>query len=209
MTLEAELARGLDALQLPLVDAIQHKLLDYVALVQKWNRVYNLTAVRDPERMLTHHVLDSLAVVPHLAGSRIVDVGSGAGLPGIPIAVALPQSRVTLLESNHKKSTFLNQAAIELGLKNIHVENSRAEAWRPQSFFDVVISRAFSELGEFIAAAAHLRAPDGVLMAMKGVYPYDELNQIPDGYRVQGVTPLSVPGLAAERHLVRIEAVKR
>jgi 16S rRNA (guanine527-N7)-methyltransferase len=209
MTLEAELARGLDALHLPLVHAIQHKLLDYVALVQKWNRVYNLTAVRDPERMLTHHVLDSLAVVPHLAGSRIVDVGSGAGLPGIPIAAAMPQSRVTLLESNHKKSTFLNQAAIELGLTNIDVENSRAEAWRPKNLFDVVISRAFSELGEFIAVAAHLRAADGVLVAMKGVYPYDELNQIPDGYRVQGVTPLSVPGLAAERHLVRIEAVKR
>ena len=206
MTLGAELARGLDALHLPLADAIQEKLLDYIALVAKWNRVYNLTAVRDPERMLTHHVLDSLAVVPHLAGRRIVDVGSGAGLPGIPIAAALPQSQVTLLESNHKKSTFLNQAAIELGLTNVHVENSRAEAWRPNSSFDIVICRAFSDIGEFIVAAAHLCAPDGQLVAMKGVYPYDELNQIPAGYRLQGVTPLSVPGLTAERHLVRIEA---
>jgi 16S rRNA (guanine527-N7)-methyltransferase len=209
MTLEAELARGLDALHLSLVHSIQNKLLDYIALLQKWNRVYNLTAVRDPERMLTHHVLDSLAVVPHLGGGRIVDVGSGAGLPGIPIAMALPQSHVTLLESNHKKSTFLNQTAIELGLANIHVENSRAEAWRPEKLFDIVISRAFSEVGEFIAAAAHLCAADGLLAAMKGVYPYEELNQLPEGYRLQGVTPLRVPGLAAERHLVRIEAVKR
>jgi len=209
MTLAAELARGLDALHLTLADAIQNKLLDYIALVQKWNRVYNLTAVRDPARMLTHHVLDSLAVVPHLGGGRILDVGSGAGLPGIPIAAALPKSQVILLESSHKKSTFLNQAAIELGLKNVNVENTRAEAWRPNDLFDIVISRAFSDLGEFIAVAAHLCAPEGVLVAMKGVYPYDELNQIPDGYRVHGVTPLVVPGLAAERHLVRIEAVRR
>jgi len=159
--------------------------------------------------MLTHHVLDSLAVVPHLGGGRILDVGSGAGLPGIPIAAALPKSQVILLESSHKKSTFLNQAAIELGLKNVNVENTRAEAWRPNDLFDIVISRAFSDLGEFIAVAAHLCAPEGVLVAMKGVYPYDELNQIPDGYRVHGVTPLVVPGLAAERHLVRIEAVRR
>jgi 16S rRNA (guanine527-N7)-methyltransferase len=209
MTLAAELARGLDALHLPLADAIQNKLLDYIALVQKWNRVHNLTAVRDPARMLTHHVLDSLAVVPHLAGARIVDVGSGAGLPGIPIAAALPASQVTLLESSHKKSTFLKQAVIELGLKNVTVQNTRAEAWRPQTLFDIVISRAFSDLGEFIALAAHLCASQGVLVAMKGVYPYDELNQLPDGYRVHGVTPLAVPGLTAERHLVRIEAVRR
>jgi 16S rRNA (guanine527-N7)-methyltransferase len=159
--------------------------------------------------MLTHHVLDSLAVVPHLAGRRIVDVGSGAGLPGIPIAAALPGSQVILLESSHKKSTFLSQAAIELGLKNVNVENTRAEAWRPRSLFDIVISRAFSDLGEFIAVAAHLCTPEGVLVAMKGVYPYDELNSIPEGYRVQAVTPLAVPGLVAERHLVRIESVRR
>jgi 16S rRNA (guanine527-N7)-methyltransferase len=209
MTLAAELARGLDALHLTVADAIQNKLLDYIALVQKWNRVFNLTAVRDPERMLTHHVLDSLAVVPHIAGGRFVDVGSGAGLPGIPIAAALPESKVTLLESSHKKSTFLKQAAIELGLANVDVENTRAEAWRPNTLFDIVISRGLSDLGEFIAVAAHLCAQEGVLVAMKGVYPYDELNQIPAGYRVHGVTPLSVPGLAAERHLVHIEAVKR
>ncbi|HEV7392504.1 MAG TPA: 16S rRNA (guanine(527)-N(7))-methyltransferase RsmG [Burkholderiales bacterium] len=208
MTVDAALASGLEALHLSAVDEVEDKLLVYIALVQKWNRVYNLTAIREPEKMLTHHVLDSLSVVPHLTGMRIVDVGSGAGLPGIPIALALPRSYVTLVESSHKKSTFLKQAVIELELKNVEVANARAEAWHPSPRFDIVISRAFSDLGEFVALAGHLCAEDGVLAAMKGVYPYDELNRVPAGYHVDEVKPLNVPGLEAERHLVMIRPVK-
>ncbi|MGZ5090570.1 MAG: 16S rRNA (guanine(527)-N(7))-methyltransferase RsmG [Burkholderiales bacterium] len=208
MTLDATLASGLDVLHLPALHRVEQKLLNYVALLRKWNSVYNLTAIREPAKMLTHHVLDSLSVVPHLTGERIVDVGSGAGLPGIPIALALPQSRLTLVESSHKKSTFLKQAVIELQLENVEVQNARAEAWQPSQRFDIVISRAFSDLGEFVALAGHLCAADGVLAAMKGVYPHDELNQIPPGYQVAEVKPLRVPGLEAERHLVLIHAVK-
>jgi 16S rRNA (guanine527-N7)-methyltransferase len=208
MTLEAELGRGLAVLDLSVAAEVERKLLDYVALVAKWNRVYNLTAVRGPERMLTHHVLDSLAVVPYVGGKSIVDVGSGAGLPGIPLALALPHLEVTLVESSAKKSAFLKQAVIELDLRNVAVENIRAEAWRPDRLFDVVISRAFSDLAEFLSIARHLCAANGVLAAMKGVYPHEELHQIPDAYRVHEIKALRVPGLMAERHLVVVRPVK-
>jgi len=203
MTAVAGLARGLDALHLTVAPEAEKKLLDYVALIHKWNRVYNLTAVRDPDRMLTHHVFDSLAVAPHVAGAqRILDVGSGAGLPGIPLALALPRAHFTLLESSRKKSAFLEQAAIELGLANVEVVNRRVEAWDAPLQFDVVISRAFSDLAEFVSLAARHCAPSGVLAAMKGVYPYEEINQLPADYQVSKVLPLSVPGLEGERHLV-------
>ena len=154
MTLDAALASGLDELHLPALQQVAHKLLNYVALLRKWNSVYNLTAIREPAKMLTHHVLDSLSVVPHLAGGWIVDVGSGAGLPGIPIALALPQSRLTLVESSHKKSAFLKQVVIDVELENVEVQNARAEAWQPSQRFDTVISRAFSDLGERSACRA-------------------------------------------------------
>lgn len=205
MNLAAKLARDLDALHLALTPEVQEKLLDYVALIEKWNRVYNLTAVREPEKMLSHHVLDSLAVAPHVVGSDIVDIGSGAGLPGIPLALACPQAHVSLVESNHKKSAFLRQAVIELSLSNADVETRRVEAWDTPRRFDFVVSRAFSDLAEFVSLAARLCAPGGVLAAMKGVYPYEELTQLPANYRVQRVVPLAVPGLRAERHLVLIQ----
>lgn len=203
--LEEDLARGLDALHLPLSGGTQRKLLDYLALIEKWNRVYNLTAVREPRQMLTQHVLDSLAVVPYVMSERLVDVGSGAGLPGIPLALALPRTHVTLVESNHKKSTFLNQALIELGLKNVDVVNARVEAWDTPIRFPVVISRALSDLAEFVRLAGRLCAKGGVLAAMKGVYPFEELAQLPDGYRLNRVIALAVPDVAAERHLVLVE----
>ncbi|HUP94314.1 MAG TPA: 16S rRNA (guanine(527)-N(7))-methyltransferase RsmG [Burkholderiales bacterium] len=203
--LEEALASGLDALHLPLDSEAQQKLLDYLALIEKWNRVYNLTAVREPRHMLTQHVLDSLAVAPHVAGRSLVDVGSGAGLPGIPLALALPRTHVTLVESSHKKSTFLNQALIELDLKNVEVVNARVESWDTPARFEVVISRALSDLAEFVRLAGHVCAKEGVLAAMKGVYPFDELAQLPDGYRLNKVIPLAVPGVAAERHLVLVE----
>jgi 16S rRNA (guanine527-N7)-methyltransferase len=202
MSVEDELAAGLNALDLRLPPEASAKLLKYLELIEKWNRVYNLTAVRRIEDMISHHVLDSLAVAPHLGGATLVDVGSGAGLPGIPLAIARPAMEITLLESNHKKSAFLNQAVIELELANVEVVNARAEAWQPQPF-DVVISRAFSEIGEFLALAGRLCAPNtGVLAAMKGVHPYEELSHVRLPYETTAVIPIEVPGLDAQRHLV-------
>ena len=206
MSLAAQLAHGLDTLKLSAVPEVQKQLLDYVSLIEKWNRVYNLTAVREPEKMLFHHVLDSLAVAPHVDGTFTLDVGSGAGLPGIPLALLNPHSSVTLLDSSHKKSAFLRQAVIELELANVEVVTSRVETWEAPRRFDVVISRAFSDLAEFVSLAGRLCADGGVLAAMKGVYPYDELAQLPAGYRMEKAISLAVPGLRAERHLVLIRA---
>jgi 16S rRNA (guanine527-N7)-methyltransferase len=210
MSLAEKLAQGAAEVRLALPEKTRQTLLDYLALIQKWNKVYNLTAIREPETMLSHHLLDSLAVVPHVAAAHtLIDVGSGAGLPGIPLALALPQLQVTLLESNHKKAAFLRQSAIELGLDRVEVVCERAEVWQPPSPFDVVISRAFSALPEFLAAAGQLCAKDGTIIAMKGVHPYEELAQIGGGYQLRNVLPLAVPGLAAERHLVFIQPVKQ
>jgi 16S rRNA (guanine527-N7)-methyltransferase len=205
MIVEHELASGLSALGLSASGELERKLLEYVALIAKWNKVYNLTAVRDPTEMVGLHVLDSLAVLPHIEGRTMLDVGSGAGLPGIPLAIAQPNLEVTLLDSNQKKTSFQQQAVIELGLSNARAVNARVESWEPPQLFDVVISRAFAEVGEFVAAAGRLCAPEGVLAAMKGVYPHDEIKAMPAAWRVRSVAPLHVPGVAAERHLVLIE----
>ncbi len=210
MSAQILLAGGLARLNLALSLEAQQKLLDYLALVQKWNKVYNLTAVRDADKMLTHHLLDSLAVVPHVANAKtILDVGSGAGLPGIPLALALPDVRVTLLDSNHKKTAFLNQAVIELKLSNVEVVCERVEKYQQKQIFNVVVSRAFSDLTEFVTLAGRLLAPDGTLLAMKGVHPFEELAQINEGksgFKLFDVAPLAVPGLDAERHLVFMKA---
>lgn len=198
---------GLAQLGLDLPQATQDKLRDYLALVQKWNKVYNLTAVRDEGKMLTHHLLDSLAVVPHVAGAAtILDVGSGAGLPGIPLALALPQTRVTLLDSNQKKTTFLRQAKMQLALANVEVVCERVEKYQSKQIFSVVLSRAFAELQEFAALAGHLVAPGGTLIAMKGADPTAEISRLKKGFVSTGVARLTVPGLDAERHLVFLKA---
>lgn len=208
MTAALELARGLDSLHLPVPSAsVEKKILDYVALLQKWNRVYNLTAIREAPAMITHHVLDSLAVLPYIEGTSVLDVGSGGGLPGIPLAIAAPALHVTLLESNHKKSAFLEQARIDLGLSNVDVACARSEAWTAPRAFDVVISRAFADLPEFITRAGHHCATDGVIAAMKGAYPYDELARLPGDYRVERVIDLRVAGMDAARHLVLVRRV--
>ncbi len=207
---QTTLADGLARLQLELPPETQQKLLDYVALVQKWNKVYNLTAVRETDKILTHHLLDSLAVVPHVANATtILDVGSGAGLPGIPLALALPQAQITLLDSNQKKTAFLHQALIELQLRNAGVVCERAEKYQSNQLFSVVVSRAFSDLAAFVAQAGRLVAAGGTLLAMKGVHPADEIAQLTGGeseFTLSGVTSLSVPGLDAERHLVFLKA---
>lgn len=209
MSLAGKLAQGVAELRLEIPAATQHKLLDYLALIQKWNQVYNLTAIRETEKMVSHHLLDCLAVVPHVRAHSIIDVGSGAGLPGIPLALALPQSRVTLLEANHKKATFLKQAVIELGLGNVEVVCERVEAWQSQERFEIVISRAFSDLPEFLAAAGRRCADSGTVAAMKGIYPDEEIAQLPPGFELCSVVPLTVPGLEAERHLVLMRPVRQ
>lgn len=204
MSTADQLKRGLIALGLTLEGDIQQCLLDYLALIEKWNRVHNLTAIREPEKMVSHHLLDSLAVAPHLHPRRLLDVGSGAGLPGIPLALANPDVHVTLLDSNHKKAAFLNQAVMELKLKNAEVCAERVESWHPEEKFDVIISRAFSDMGEFVRVTRHLLGAGGMLAAMKGLHPYEEIEKLPPDCKVLQVLPLAVPGLEGARHLVLI-----
>lgn len=202
MTPAATLAEGLTGLGLSLPDEASRRLLAYVELLMKWNRTYNLTAIREPERMVSHHLIDSLSVLPHLPGGSLVDVGSGGGLPGIPIAIAQPHRRVTLNDSNHKKGAFLQQAAIELGLANVEVHVGRAEEWRPAERFDGAISRAFAELADFLAACRHLVAPGGFFAAMKGLHPHEELAKAPAEVQCEAAIKLSVPFVDGDRHLV-------
>jgi len=198
MTPRAALDRGLGELALNLPGGVREQLMNYLALMSKWNRTYNLTAIREPLAMVSHHLLDSLAVLPHLpmpaSGAALADAGSGAGLPGIPLALARPDWRVTLAEASQKKAAFLRQAVIELSLANVEVHEGRVESWRPAQRFAVVVSRAFAELAEFIAACRHLVAPGGVLAAMKGVFPR--------AVKDCEIVALKVPLLDAERHLV-------
>lgn len=198
MTPRAALERGIDELALALPAGAAEQLLAYAELLTKWNRTYNLTAIRDPLEMVSRHLLDSLAVLPHLPmsdGAAIADVGSGAGLPGIPLAIARTEWRMTLNDSNQKKTAFLRQASIELGMRNVETYEGRVETWRPTTRFAVVISRAFADLAEFIAKCRHLAAPGGVLAAMKGAAPAAQ----EAGCRV---VELKVPLLDARRHLV-------
>lgn len=205
MTNQVRLAQGLETLSLPLDEKQQAQLLAYIDLLVKWNGTYNLTALRDEDKMLSHHVLDSLSVVPFVSGSlSLLDVGSGGGMPGIPCAIACPDLAVTLLDSNSKKTTFLRQAVIELGLKNVSVETCRVEELQGQKF-GCIISRAFSELSDFVNLTQTLLAKDGFWLAMKGVYPYDEIARLPAFASLQTVSSLNVPFVDAERHLVRLD----
>jgi len=203
--LDRRLEKGVAELGLSLGREGRSKLLQYLALLEKWNQVYNLTAIRGREKIVSGHLLDCLAVIPYLTGTRLLDIGSGAGFPGIPVAVARPDIQVVLLDSNHKKAAFLRQAVTELQLKNATVVCERVEAWRAAEKFDCIISRAFAEIAEFIALTKHLLAPGGVLAAMKGVYPFEEIERLPPDFRLRQVHAFAVPGLEAERHLVLIE----
>ena len=178
------------------------QLASYLDLLVKWNRVYNLTAIRDEAKLVSHHVLDSLAVVSHLPDGNMVDVGSGAGLPGIPIAISCPGRAVILLDSNHKKGAFLKQAIAELGLVTAQVVTERVEAYRPTELFKTVISRAFLDLADFVKLTGHLSAPDGVLIAMKGLRPDEEMARVPSSWKVEKTLRLEIPQLEASRHLV-------
>lgn len=212
MTVEQQLRAGIAALGLTLPDGAEAKLLAYLALLDKWNRVYNLTAVRDAERMVSHHLLDSLAAVPYFqSGSpdliRVLDVGSGGGLPGIPLAIVRPELQVTLIDSIAKKTAFLLQAKAELGLANLNVVTGRVEDFQPETGFEVITSRAFSDLKEFVMLTRHLLKPGGRWLAMKGLYPNEEITQLPSGVKVSADHALVVPGLDASRHLIILEPV--
>jgi 16S rRNA (guanine527-N7)-methyltransferase len=201
MNLAEELQHGIAQLGIALNVKTQNKLLDYLALLHKWNKVYNLTAIRDPQQMVSHHLLDSLAVIKHLWPGRWLDVGCGAGLPGVVLAIAQPDWRITMLDSNSKKTSFVQQAIIELELPNASVHCARAEEWQPAECFDGIISRAYAELGDFLRSTRHLIAEHGRWAAMKGS-PEQELAGIPGGCRVDRVIRLQVPGLHAARSLI-------
>ena len=206
MNLALGLADGLFKLGIAVPADAQARLIKYVSLIEKWNKVHNLTAIRDPEAMLAHHLLDSLAVLPHLGAARsLADIGSGAGLPGIPMAIANPDLAVTLLDSSHKRQAFQQQCKAELGLANVTAIHSRVEDFKAEPGFDIVISRAFSDLAEFVTAARHLCAPGGCLLAMKGLHPFEEIARLPSDVRLRSVTELHVPGLNATRHFLAIE----
>lgn len=201
---DSQLASGLAALGLNLPAAAQAKLLAYRDLLLKWNRTYNLTALRDPEQAISHHLLDSLAILPWVQAGSLLDVGSGGGLPGIPLAIARPDLRVTMVDAVQKKATFLQQAAIELELPNVRAVHARVEALPGQ--YGQITSRAFSDLAEFTRLTRHLLAPGGRWLAMKGVQPQDEIAALPKDIEIEAVEPLSVPGLDAERHLIILKA---
>lgn len=202
-TLRPGLAAGLDALGLPA--ALATPLLAYLALLARWNATYNLTAIRDPRDMVAKHLLDSLAMQPFVRDLRtLADLGTGPGLPGIPLAIATPGLLVTLVESNGKKARFLREAARQLGLGNVQVAESRIEAFRPGTPFDAITARALATLPLILELGGHLPGPGGRLLAMKGVVPDEEIAALPAGWRLAAVHPLRVPGLDAERHLVEV-----
>jgi 16S rRNA (guanine527-N7)-methyltransferase len=198
--LRQRLDAGLSALSIALDDSAIARLLDYVDLLERWNAAYNLTAVRDPAEMVTRHRLDSLAILPYVAGATLADLGSGAGLPGIPLAIAAPSRETLLVDSNGKKARFLREAVRRLDLKHVRVAEGRVED--VGGLFDCITARAFASLSDMLGWGGHLLAPHGVWLAMKGRVAGDELDAVPPDFRVEKIVTLNVPGLDAERHLV-------
>jgi len=200
---------GIAEMQLDVSPAQQEQLLDYLALMFKWNSVYNLTSLRDPMQMVTHHLLDSLAAVPAFAGAKnVLDVGAGGGLPGIVLAVARPDMKVSMIDTVHKKTAFLTQVKAQLGLSNVSVYTMKVQELEVSDKFDVITSRAFADLSDFVEWSSHLLAEQGSYIALKGVAPEDERQRLPAEWKVTKVEPLQVPRLGAERHLVFIEKVR-
>ncbi len=206
MTLATSLDAGLTEMALELSVQAKESLLAYLSLLIKWNKTYNLTAIHEPERMLTHHILDSLVLVPHVEPGRLLDVGSGAGFPGIPLAIARPNLQVTVMDASQKKCGFMQQVVIELKLANVNVVHARVEASQAPEKFNLIVSRAFAELADFVRLSAHLLAPGGHWLAMKGVLPQAEITHL-KAARVLRALPLQVPGLNAERSLIIMEPV--
>lgn len=204
--LQALLATGIKELSLDLNEKQHEQLLDYLALLVKWNSVYNLTSVRDPMQMATLHLLDSLAAVPAFAGARsALDVGAGGGLPGIVLAIAMPDTKVSLIDTVHKKTAFLKQVKAELGLANVTVYTSKVQEVTVPAKFDVITSRAFADLTDFVEWSGQLLEEGGKFIALKGVAPPEERERLPAPWKITDLQPIRVPGLDAERHLVFIE----
>lgn len=204
--LAEQLERGLEELGLHLPSSRQQLLLSYLALLKRWNKTYNLTAVRDEHDMLTRHVLDSLTIAPHINDERLIDVGTGAGLPGIPLAIAQPERQFSLLDSNGKKTRFLVQAKAELQLANINVYHTRVEQFAPETGYDTVLSRAFASLNDMIRSCHHILRPGGTFLAMKGQIPDAELITLDQRAELVAIVPLRVPGLVGERCLVTLRS---
>lgn len=201
LTPREALESGLAALGLSLEATAVERLLGYLEELARWNRAYNLTAVRQPLEMVRRHLLDSLMLVSVVQGS-VIDVGSGAGLPGLPLAIVAPERSVTVLDSNGKKARFLRHAVRTLALDNVEVAETRAEVWQPTAGYDFVVSRAFARLSDFLAMTGHLAAEGGQWLAMKGKLEARELAEVPEGFHIVDVKTLSVPGLPEARHLV-------
>jgi 16S rRNA (guanine527-N7)-methyltransferase len=203
MSTAKHLAAGIEQLGLALNEETQQRLLAYGALLMKWNKVYNLTAIRDEASMIDLHLLDSLAILPHLAHvTRVADIGSGGGLPGIPLAICRPDCEVALVETVGKKTSFLLQAKAQLGISNLSVHNLRVENFKPAELYPAISSRAFASLVDFVTLTDHLLAPRGEWIAMKGQYPQDELDALPPGIQLRESRRLQVPGVDAERHIL-------
>ena len=203
------LSNGLRQLNLaqPLDEKQQSKLIKYVELLAKWNKSYNLTAVRKPEQMVTRHILDSLSICPYLRGKSVLDVGTGAGLPGIPLAIVFPDRQFTLLDSNNKKTRFVVQAVSELELPNVDVVQSRVEEFETEVLFDTITTRAYASIEDMLGQTSHLLAADGVFLAMKGVNPVAEIEELSSNYSIKESHTVKVPGLEEERHLLEIKAI--
>lgn len=201
--LRQRLVAGLDALSLNLADPVIDSQLDYLELLTRWNASYNLTAVRDPMEMVTRHLLDSLAVLPYLSGASLADLGTGAGIPGIPLALARRDLEITLVDSNGKKARFLREAVRQLKFDKVHVVEGRVETVHGP--FDCITARAFASLADMLGWGSHLLAAKGRWLALKGKFPQDELDMLPDGFALAEVHELKVPGLDAERHLLVLE----
>ena len=202
--LEKRLSAGLAQLDLPVAEKTVEELLHFVRLLDKWNKVYNLSAIRDQREMVDLHLLDSLAVAPFISSHRLLDVGTGAGLPGIPLALVCPDREFVLFDSNGKKTRFIQQAVVELGMKNVEIIHARNEDYQPSKPFDAIISRAFASLSDMLAGTAHLTVKGGLLLAMKGRLNEKELSELPSEVRVEEVVELTIPGVDAERRLVKV-----
>lgn len=201
------LSQGLQQLGLALTPEQQQLLLRYVGLLHKWNKAYNLTAVREPQAMIERHLLDSLSVVPYIEGQNIADVGTGPGLPGMVLAIVYPEKQFTLMDSNGKKTRFLQQVKQELALSNIDIYNGRVETYPQQQSFDTVISRAFASLNAMLTWTQSLAADDALFLAMKGAYPDQELTELPSGFELLNAYPLQVPHCEGERHLLVFRSI--
>jgi len=199
-----QLKLGLESLQLPCSKYQINQLLKYLDMLERWNKAYNLTAIRDPFDMIHLHLLDSLAISDELEGDDFIDVGTGPGLPGIPLAILNQDKNFTLLDSNGKKTRFLFQVKLELGLANMSEVNKRVEEFNPQKTYDCVLSRAFSSLRDMVQNCQHLLNPNGYFLAMKGKLPQTELSQLPKNYKVEKLSSIIVPGVDGQRHLIKI-----